>query len=154
MRNIKKVVFILAALVCISASAACEGSAPSGTETGGETLTTITVQIGSKNFTVILLDNTSAKALISKMPMTISMSELNGNEKYYYLPDNLPTESRPVGSVHTGDLLLYGSDCLILFYKSFSTSYSYTRLGYMEDTSDLADALGGGNIQREPIRGN
>jgi hypothetical protein len=94
-----------------------------------------------------LLDNDSAKELISRLPLAISMSELNGNEKYYYLPDTLPSDARSVGNIHAGDLMLYGSDCLVLFYKNFSTSYRYTKLGFVEDTSGLEDALGSGSVQ-------
>jgi hypothetical protein len=145
-QNAKKI-FILTLLVSLSISAACEGSVSSGVEAGGETLTTVSIQAGNRNFTVILYDNAAAQALIAQMPLTLNMSELNGNEKYYYLPDKLPADSRRAGNIRAGDLMLYGSDCLVLFYQSFSSSYSYTRLGYMEDTSGLADALGGGGIQ-------
>lgn len=108
---------------------------------------TLSIQIGSKNFTAILYNNDSTQALIAKMPLTLNMRELNRNEKYYNLPDRLPTDSQQVGSINTGDLMLYGSDCLVLFYESLSTSYNYTRLGYIEDTFGLKEALGGGNVE-------
>jgi flavodoxin len=116
-------------------------------QAGGETVKTINIQVGSKSFTVILYDNASTQALLAQMPLTLNMSELNGNEKYYYLIDNLPSNSQRVGSIRAGDLMLYGSDCLVLFYEGFSTSYSYTPLGYMEDDSGLAEALGQENVQ-------
>ena len=47
------------------------------------------------------------------------MSELNGNEKYFYLESALPTVSEQVEEIHAGDLMLYGDDCLVLFYQSF-----------------------------------
>lgn len=75
------------------------------------------------------------------------MLELNGNEKYVNLAAKLPTDPKRVGRIEAGDLMLYGSDCPVLFYKSFDTSYSYTRLGHIEDTSGLADALGRGSVQ-------
>jgi len=110
-------------------------------------MTTVEVQIGSKIFTAKLFDNASSQALMARMPMTLTMSELNKNEKYYNMPNRLPANSQHVGKFNTGDLMLYGSDCLVLFYKSFNTSYSYTRLGYIEDTSGLANALGSGSVQ-------
>jgi hypothetical protein len=74
------------------------------------------------------------------------MRELNGNEKYFDLPNNLPTNASNPGTIQTGDLMLYGSNTLVLFYKTFSTSYNYTRLARIDNPSGLATALGSGNI--------
>ena len=49
------------------------------------------ITIGSVSFTGTLADNATATAFKALLPMTVSMREMNGNEKYYYLPDNLPT---------------------------------------------------------------
>lgn len=106
----------------------------------------ITVKVGTKTFTATLLDNNTAKAFNEMLPLTIKMVELNGNEKYYDLSKSLPTNSSNPGTIQNGDLMLYGSRTLVLFYKGFSTSYSYTRLGRIDDTSGLAEALGAGNI--------
>ena len=114
---------------------------------GRESMTTINVQIGSKIFAAKLFDNPSSQALMAKMPMTITMTELNKNEKYYNLPHELPVSSQNVGKINSGDLMLYGSDCLVIFYKSFTTPYSYTRLGSIEDASGLENALGSGNVE-------
>lgn len=108
---------------------------------------TVTIQVGNKNFTATLYDNTSTRALITKLPLTLNMDELNGNEKFYLFSEKFPTNSEQAGNIKTGDLMLYGSDCLVLFYKNFSTSYSYTRLGYVEDVNELAAALGSGSVQ-------
>lgn len=104
----------------------------------------LTIEAGGKSFTATLSDTPAARALLERLPMTVTMDELNGNEKYCYLPDSLPTNAERPGDIHAGDLMLYGSDCLVLFYDSFSSSYSYTRLGSVDDPSALADALGQG----------
>ena len=44
-------------------------------------------------------------------------------------------------------LMLFGSDCLVLFYESFSSYYRYTPLGYLEDTAGLVEALGRGDVK-------
>ncbi len=106
----------------------------------------IQIEAGGQTFTATLLDNPTTRALLERLPMTVSMGELNGNEKYYYLPEALPTNAQRPGNIHAGDLMLYGSDCLVLFYESFSSGYSYTRLGNINDPSGLAAALGRGGV--------
>lgn len=103
------------------------------------------ISVGSASFTVTLENNATVTAFKAFLPMTVNMSEMNSNEKYYYLPENLPTASSNPGTIQTGDLMLYGSSCLVLFYESFRTSYSYTRLGRVDNPSGLASALGSGS---------
>ncbi|WP_455584202.1 cyclophilin-like fold protein [Bacteroides sp.] len=104
------------------------------------------ISIGSSSFNATLEDNATATAFKALLPMTVSMSDMNGNEKYYYLQGSLPTASSNPGTIRTGDLMLYGSSCVVLFYETFSTSYSYTRLGRVDNPSGLASALGSGNV--------
>jgi hypothetical protein len=103
------------------------------------------VTIGSAVFTAILTDNATTAALREILPLAITMEELNGNEKFYYFPGTLPSDASPGGNIQPGDLMLYGNNCLVLFYKGFSTSYSYTRIGHIDNVSGLAAALGTGN---------
>jgi hypothetical protein len=104
------------------------------------------ITIGTNTFTAKLYNNATATAYKAKLPLTINMSGLNGNEKYFDLPNNLPTHSSNPGTIQTGDLMLYGANTLVLFYKTFSTSYNYTRLARIDNPSGLAAALGSGNI--------
>lgn len=105
----------------------------------------IKITVNSQTFTATLFDNNSAKAFKELLPMTISMSELNGNEKYYNFPNSLPTNSSNPGMIKNGDLMLYGSKTLVLFYQAFSTSYSYTSLGTIDNATGLASAAGSRN---------
>ena len=107
---------------------------------------TIKIRVNSQAFTVTLLDTDSAIAFKELLPLTLNMTELNGNEKYYDLPNSLPTNSSNPGSIKNGDLMLYGSKTLVLFYKTFPTSYSYTKLGSIDDPTGLEEALGTGTI--------
>ncbi len=104
------------------------------------------IKIGSKTFSATLLNNATVTAFKARLPMTVAMSELNGNEKLYNFPTGLPTNASNPGTIQTGDLMLYGSTTLVLFYKSFPTPYSYTRLGRIDNPSELAAALGAGNV--------
>lgn len=115
-------------------------------ETEESAMPQLKIEAGGQVFTATLLDNPTTRALLERLPATLSMGEPNGNEKYYYLPDSLPTSARKPGNLHAGDLMLYGSDCLVLFYESFSSGYSYTRLGSVDNPSQFADALGRGSV--------
>ena len=107
----------------------------------------ITIQINGKDFSATLEDNPSARAFAAMFPLQVDMVELNGNEKYFYLDKDLPSESVSVKQIHAGDLMLFGSNCVVIFYKDFSTGYSYTRLGKIDAPADLAKILGAGDIQ-------
>ena len=108
--------------------------------------TPINIIIGSKAFTATLADSETGEAFAALLPLTVTMNELNGNEKYHYLSTSLPTAAYRPGIIHAGDLMLYGNNCLVLFYETFNTSYSYTRLGSIDNPSGLASALGSGDV--------
>ena len=104
------------------------------------------IKIGNSTFTATLYDNATATAFSSLLPLTVSMVDLNGNEKYVDLPRSLPANAANPGTIQNGDLMLYGSSTLVLFYKTFSTSYSYTKLGRIDDVNGLVAALDAGNV--------
>lgn len=104
------------------------------------------ITIGTKLFSVTLNDNPTTAKLIDLLPLTLEMSEFNGNEKFFQLSSPLPTDETKPGTIQTGDLMLYGNDSLVLFYKSFTSSYSYTRIGRIDEPAGLEAAVGTGNI--------
>lgn len=104
------------------------------------------IKIGSKTFSATLFDNETATAFKAMLPLTIKMDELNGNEKKYDFSKSLPTDSTNPKTINNGDLMLWGSNTLVLFYKTFSTSYSYTKLGKIDDVAGLETAVGTGDI--------
>ncbi len=104
----------------------------------------ISIEVNGQTFSATLADNDTARAFAARLPMTLDMRELNGNEKYFYLNEPLPAAAQRVGQIRTGDLMLFGSDCVVLFYENFATSYTYTPIGRIDDPAGLAEALGRG----------
>lgn len=104
------------------------------------------IKINGINYNVNLENNETINELIKLLPLDITMKELNGNEKYYYLDNELPTNSKNVKKIKAGDIMLYGNNCLVIFYKDFNTSYSYTRIGNIDN---LNNNLGNDNINVE-----
>lgn len=107
----------------------------------------IAVKVGDQVFAAILYEHAAARAFKGMLPMEVEMNEQGGNEKYCFLPDDLPADASSAGNVRSGDLMVWGTDCLVLFYKSFSSSYRYTKLGRVENPSGLAAAAGGAAVR-------
>lgn len=105
-------------------------------------ITKINITIDNKQYIATLENNETAQAFANNLPQSFNMNELNGNEKYVYMDNSLPTNESNPKHIVAGDIMLYGSDCLVIFYKSFDTSYSYTPIGHIDNLPEL----GNGNI--------
>jgi len=152
----KQLLILLVALTaftfCTASCAKNDESAPTQNndknqgDTTNQTKNKMNITIGTSLFTATLNDNTTVRAFKSMLPMTINMSELNANEKFFYFSSTLPTNAAAGGDIQAGDLMLYGNNCLVLFYENLNTSYSYTRLGEIDNLNGLKAALGTGDI--------
>ena len=104
------------------------------------------VQIGDTSFTATLEDNAAASELIEMMreaPISISMNDYSGFEKVGPLGRSLTTDNHQT-TTSAGDIVLYNGNQIVMFYGS--NSWSYTRIGKIDDLTGWEDALGSGSI--------
>lgn len=101
----------------------------------------ISVQVNNQSYKANLFENEATSALIKLFPLTLQLSDLYGNEKYHYLSESLPTHSTSPKQIEKGDLMLFGDNCLVIFYDSFKTPYSYTPLGYLVEGDEFSEVL-------------
>ena len=103
--------------------------------------------VGERRYAFTLADTDAARAFAALLPLTMEMPDLNSNEKHVELPKALPTNASRPGTIRNGDVMLYGSRTLVVFYVTFDSPYSYTRLGRIDDPVGLAQALGPGTAR-------
>ena len=100
---------------------------------------TIILNINGFNYGMVLENNQSAYDLFSVLPLELNMDDLNNNEKYAYLSFSLAQEDSYTGHISKGDVMLYQSNCIVIFYDDFDTDYLYTKLGHIYDLNDLGN---------------
>ena len=109
-------------------------------------MTTIQIIINGQEFEAELYDNEAAQQFREMLPLQLDMDDLHDNEKYFYFSDSFNTADQEMKEIHEGDLLIYDSKCLVLFYENLETRYKYTPLGKISDIADLKEALGAGTV--------
>lgn len=148
--KIKTITFLLTSLFCIQLLAGTQENETQAIKNQNETENIDTMKlkitIGTSSFSATLQNNATANAFKERLPLTLTMTELNNNEKYADLVESLPTNASNPGTIQNGDLMLYGSNTLVLFYKTFSTSYNYTKIGKTNNPEGLLEILGSGNV--------
>ena len=127
-----------AATLALPAAVATDATPP----TASPEQTRVWMTVGERRFAITLTDDAAARAFAAQLPLTLDLSELNGNEKHADLRAALPANASRPGTIRNGDLMLYGTNTVVVFYETFDSSYAYTRLGRVDDAADLPRALG------------
>ncbi|MCI8710590.1 MAG: hypothetical protein HFG98_13940 [Dorea sp.] len=110
------------------------------------TVTNMNVQVGDVVFSATLEENETVSALVEMMresPVVIQMSDYSGFEKVGSLRTSLPASNSQT-TTQTGDIVLYNGNQIVIFYGS--NSWSYTRLGHIDDLTGWEEALGRGDV--------
>lgn len=107
----------------------------------------ISVTINGTAFTATLDDGVAGQQMLERLPMSLHMEELHGNEKYSYTGEPFEGEEYLPTTIEAGDLMVYGGDCLVLFYETFDNDrYQYQRVGKIDDVSNLAEVCGKNSV--------
>ena len=107
---------------------------------------TLKITFGDYELLATFEDNPSAEAfkeLLSQGPVTVQMSDYGGFEKVGSLGESLPTSDRQT-TTEEGDIVLYSGNQIVIFYGT--NSWSYTRLGHVDDLDGWEEALGNEDV--------
>lgn len=108
--------------------------------------TAFDVTVGGRIFSATFADNPGAQAfgqLLAGGAITLEMSDYAGFEKVGPLGRSLPANDSQT-TTQAGDIVLYQGDQIVIFYGS--NSWSYTRLGKIDDLTGWAQALGSDSV--------
>lgn len=108
----------------------------------------INITVGERTFIANLVANTATAALMSHLqnaPVSYTSSSYGNFETVGSPGFSLPTSNQSIAT-QAGDIMLYQGNQICIFYGS--NSWSYTRLGHINDASadELRSLLGNGNI--------
>ena len=95
------------------------------------------VIINNLEYDMELENNNASLDLLSVSPIELEMSDLNNDEKYSYLSFSLTSNDDYTGSISKGDVMLYQTNCLVIFYKDFDTTSKYTKIGHINNLPDF-----------------
>lgn len=119
------------------------------TSTGEEdNVGTFELEVGGSVFSGHFASTEAADELASRLPLTLEMSELAGNEKYNFTGQDFPGDEETPSELHAGEIWIYSGDCIVLFYKDHANpGYSYKFAGSLDDASGLEEAVGTGSVE-------
>ena len=143
MRKVLSVVFLIIIVLSI---VGCEKNSNNKTEKVSDT---VKVFINDKEYKLNLYDNETVSSLVKLFPLEVTMKTLSENEVYVYLDEKFPTNSSNPKTINAGDVMLYGDNCLVIFYKTFNTSYSYTKIGHIDDLPIINEDTVSVRIEKE-----
>ncbi len=138
----KRIIYYALIIISIFTISGCNINDKKYNETNNsnEVIRTVKVTINDKEYTINLENNETAREFLNHLPLELNMSELNGNEKYVYIDFTLPTNATKPKQISAGDVMLYGNNCLVIFYETFNTQYSYTKIGHIDNLSNLGNS--------------
>lgn len=145
----------LGILGCASSNAASEkqnASAPITTTSTARHKIKITVN--GQTLTATLEDNSTTKALLAKMPMTLRMQDLYGREMcYHYGAGSLPTDELRSDGYQTGDIIYWpprGS--FVILYAQNGERFTRQHLGRIDSGVEIFKTTGDADVTFEILK--
>ena len=117
---ITRLLFTLLASVVVPNLAACSNSLPrAAAETSADQGDEMKIRIiaGNKVVTATLVDNPTTQDFVSLLPLTLTMNDLFGREKFGHLPRAISTDGKRTHTYEVGDVAYWspGPDVAIYY---------------------------------------
>ena len=122
------------------------GNTTADSDTGDISEMKMIVNVNGTEFKATLENNSAVETLVSMIesnPLELDLRDYGGFEKVGSLGFSLPSSNRQI-TTRSGDIVLYQGNQIVMFYGS--NSWSYTKLGHIDNLHGWEDALGRGSV--------
>lgn len=102
------------------------------------------IEVGPQTITAALYDNPTARDFISRLPLTVDLSDYGGTEKVFTPSPGLTTRGSLAGlNPKTGDIALYAPwGNIAIYYKNGTSSDSLIPIGRIESGTNSLNVSG------------
>lgn len=116
--------------------------------------TKVKITVGDNQMVATLEDNATSRALVKKLPMTLSMKNLYSREMCYrYGAGTLPTENLRFDRYEIGDIVYWpprGS--FVILYSQNGEQFERQHIGHIDKGVEVFNNLGDANVTFELIK--
>lgn len=114
----------------------------------------VKISVGNHTLKAKLEDNSTTRALIGQMPMTISMMDLYGREMCYrYGKGAFPTDTLRSDRYEVGDIVYWPpAGSLVILYKQDGEQFERQQLGHIDSGVEIFDDIGDTDVTFELIK--
>lgn len=134
--------FLVSLITLILLLNGCRGGLDTSTISNEEEKMKINVNINGSDFLASIENNEATNELTKMMeiePITLHLQDYGGFEKVGPLGRNLPSSDRHINT-SCGDIVLYQSNQIVIFYGT--NSWSYTPIGKIDDLTNFIQVMG------------
>ncbi|OWV01081.1 hypothetical protein B7994_04730 [Fibrobacter sp. UWR2] len=110
----------------------------------------VQIEIGNDKYNAFFENSGIAQAVAALFPKSVKMEEYAANNEYYArLDSKISSKASEVDKIFAGDIMLYNSISLVIFYADAEHTSGYVKLGHIENPTGLKKSLGaaGGKLR-------
>lgn len=103
----------------------------------------IVITSGNNRATAVLDDNSTTRAFIKKLPLTLTMMDLYGRELCYRFDEELPTDNLRYDGYDIGDIAYWPpGHSFVILYEQNGEVFERQHLGHIENGIEMFDGIG------------
>ena len=112
--------------------------------------TKIVIKLGSNKATAVLDNNSTTRAFIKKLPITLSMMDLYGRELCYRFNEDLPTDNLRCDGYAVGDIAYWPPrHSFVILYQQNGEKFERQHLGHIENGIEMFKGMGDAKLTFE-----